>query len=80
MEWVLGVGAGLVVAATTAVAIRERRSADRARRVSELLGRSGDELQQRVTALDQDTTTMQNVLSSMEEGVVLVGPTGGVRL
>ncbi|HEY3023805.1 MAG TPA: PAS domain-containing protein, partial [Actinomycetota bacterium] len=80
MEWVLGVGAGLVVAATTAVAIRERRSADRAKRVSELLERSGDELQQRVTALDQDTTTMQNVLSSMEEGVVLVGPTGGVRL
>jgi two-component system phosphate regulon sensor histidine kinase PhoR len=80
MEWVLGVGAGLVVAATTAVAIRERRSADRARRVSELLGRSGDELQLRVTALDQDTTTMQNVLSSMEEGVVLVGPNGRVRL
>jgi signal transduction histidine kinase len=80
MEWVLGVGAGLVVAAAVAVAIRERRSADRSRRASELLGRSADELQQRLSALDQDRTTMQNVLSSMEEGVVLVGPTGRVRL
>jgi two-component system phosphate regulon sensor histidine kinase PhoR len=80
MEWVLGVGAGLVAAAAVGVAIRERRSSDHARRASELLGRSADELQQRVTALDQDTTTMGNVLSSMEEGVVLVGPTGGVRL
>jgi two-component system phosphate regulon sensor histidine kinase PhoR len=80
MEWVLGVGAGLVVAAAVAVAIRERRSADRSRRASELLGRSADELQQRMSALDQDRTTMRNVLSSMEEGVVLVGPTGRVRL
>jgi signal transduction histidine kinase len=80
VEWVLGVGAGLVVAAAVAVAIRERRSSDQARRASELLGRSADELQQRVTALDHDTTTMGNVLSSMEEGVVLVGPTGRVRL
>jgi signal transduction histidine kinase len=80
MEWVLGVGAGLVVAAAVAVAIRERRSADRSRRASELLGRSADELQRRLSALDQDRTTMQNVLSSMEEGVVLVGPTGRVRL
>jgi two-component system phosphate regulon sensor histidine kinase PhoR len=69
-----------VVAAAVAVAIRERRSADRSRRASELLGRSADELQQRLSALDRDRTTMQNVLSSMEEGVVLVGPTGRVRL
>jgi signal transduction histidine kinase len=80
MEWVIGVGAGLVVAAAVAVAIRERRTADRSRRASELLGRTADELQQRLSALDQDRTTMQNVLSSMEEGVVLVGPTGRVRL
>jgi signal transduction histidine kinase len=80
MEWVLGVGAGLVVGAAVVVAIRERRSADRSRRAFELLGRSADELQQRMSALHQDRTTMQNVLSSMEEGVVLVGPTGRVRL
>ena len=80
VEWVLGVGAGLVVGAAVVFAIRERRSADRSRRASELLGRSGDELQQSMSALDQDRTTMQNVLSSMEEGVVLVGPTGRVRL
>ncbi|HEV8621624.1 MAG TPA: ATP-binding protein [Actinomycetota bacterium] len=80
MEWVLGVGAGLVVGAAVVVAIRERHSADRSRRASELLGRSADELQQRMSALHQDRTTMQNVLSSMEEGVVLVGPNGRVRL
>jgi signal transduction histidine kinase len=80
MEWVLGVGAGLVVGAAVVVAIRERRSADRSWRASELLERSADELQQRMSALHQDGTTMQNVLSSMEEGVVLVGPTGRVRL
>ncbi len=80
MEWVLGVGAGLVVAAAVAVAIRERRSADRSRRAAELLRGSTEELQERVRSLVEDRTTMGNVLSSMEEGVVLLGPTGRVRL
>ncbi len=80
MEWILWVGAGLALAMAVAVAIRERRSADRSRQASELLERSAQELQQRVSALDEDRTTMENVLSSMEEGVVLVGPTGHVRL
>ena len=80
MEWIVGVVAGVAVAAAVAVAIRERRSADRTRQASELLGRSAQELRQRVSALDEDRTTMENVLSSMEEGVVLVGPTGRVRL
>jgi two-component system phosphate regulon sensor histidine kinase PhoR len=80
MEWVLGIGGALVVAAAVAVAIRERRSADRSRQASELLGRSADELRQRIGVLDEDRTTMENVLSSMEEGVVLVEPTGRVRL
>src|SRR6266540_4824905 len=80
MEWVLGVGAGLVVAAAVAVAIRERRSADRSRRAAALLRGSSEELQQRVRSLVEDRTTMGNVLSSMEEGVVLLGPTGRVRL
>jgi len=80
MGWILWVGAGLAVAAAVAVAIRERRSAGRSRRASELLERSARELQQRVSALDEDRTTMENVLSSMEEGVVLLGPSGRVRV
>ncbi|HYV02670.1 MAG TPA: ATP-binding protein [Actinomycetota bacterium] len=80
MEWVLGVGAGLVVAAAVAVAIRERRSADRSRRAAALLRGSSEDLQERVRSLVEDRTTMGNVLSSMEEGVVLLGPTGRVRL
>jgi two-component system phosphate regulon sensor histidine kinase PhoR len=80
VEWVLGVGAGLVVAAAIAVAVRERRSADRSRHAAELLRRSTEDLQGRVRSLDEDRSTMENVLSSMEEGVVLVGPAGRVRL
>src|SRR6266498_2674380 len=80
VEWVLGIGAGLVVAAAVAFAIRERRSADRSRRAAELLRGSTEDLQERVRSLVEDRTTMGNVLSSMEEGVVLLGPTGRVRL
>ncbi|MGH2651146.1 MAG: ATP-binding protein, partial [Actinomycetota bacterium] len=42
--------------------------------------RSTEGLQEHVRSLDEDRTTMGNVLSSMEEGVVLVGSTGRVRL
>jgi signal transduction histidine kinase len=80
MEWVLGVGAGVVVGAAVIVAIRERRSAHRSWQASELFRGSAEDLQQRLSSLDEDRTSMGNVLSSMEEGVVLVAPTSRVRL
>ena len=58
MEPVVLVSVVVAVAAAIAVAIRERRTADRSRRASELLGKSANELQQRVDALDQDRSTM----------------------
>jgi signal transduction histidine kinase len=80
MEPVVVVCLVLAVAAAIALAVRERRSADRSQHAVELLRRSTEGLQEQLRSLDEDRSTMGNVLSSMEEGVVLVGPTGRVRL
>jgi signal transduction histidine kinase len=80
MEPVVVVCLVLAVAAATAIAVRERRSADRSQHAVELLRRSAEGLQEQLQSLDEDRSTMGNVLSSMEEGVVLVEPTGRVRL
>ena len=79
MEPVVLVSVVVAVAAAIAFAVRERRSADRSRHAAELLRRSTEDLQGRVRSLDEDRSTMENVLSSMEEGVVLVGPTVACR-
>ena len=80
MEPVVVVSLVLAVAAAIAIAVRERRSADRSQHAVELLRRSAEGLQEHVRSLDEDRSTMGNVLSSMEEGVVLVAPTSRVRL
>src|SRR4029453_136498 len=53
---------------------------ERSQHEVEVLRRSTEGLQEQLRSLDEDRSTMGNVLSSMEEGVVLVGPTGRVRL
>ncbi|HEX9124377.1 MAG TPA: ATP-binding protein [Actinomycetota bacterium] len=76
---------GLVLLAVVAVAavvlaIRTHRAGDHARRTAESLGRTVSSLQRRIAELDDDRHAMETVLSSMEEGVVLVGSVGGIRL
>lgn len=56
---------------------RERRRVDRA---SQTLARSKRGLERRLEELDEDHRAMQTVLSSMQDGVVLLGPVGGIRL
>jgi signal transduction histidine kinase len=80
MEPVVVVSLVLAVAAAIAIAVRERRSADRSQHAIELLRRSAEGLREHVRSLDEDRSTMGNVLSSMEEGVVLVAPTSRVGL
>ncbi len=80
MEGVLLVVAVVIALAGVAVAAYERRASTRARRASTALDRSAQNLREQVQALDEERRAMNAVLSSMEEGIVLVGPDGKVHL
>ena len=79
MEKLLAV---VVVVAVLAIAfgLTQLRASEHARRSSELLGRRVVNLTSRLAEQDEERRAMETVLSSMEEGVVLVSPIGGIRL
>ncbi|HZP90657.1 MAG TPA: ATP-binding protein [Actinomycetota bacterium] len=79
MEKLLAVAVAVAVLAI-AFAVAELRASDHARRSSEILGRRIGALTSRLADLDEERRAMETVLSSMEEGVVLVSPVGGIRL
>jgi len=74
MDGVPLVVALVIALAGVAVAAYERRASLRARRASSALDRSAQNLREQVHALDEERRAMDAVLSSMEEGIVLVGP------
>ena len=80
MDGVPLVVALVIALAGVAVAAYERRASLRARRASSALDRSAQNLREQVHALDEERRAMDAVLSSMEEGIVLVGADGRVRL
>jgi two-component system phosphate regulon sensor histidine kinase PhoR len=80
MEPVVVVAAIVAVAAAAAVAIRERRSSQRSRRSSEELQRSTEMARKRAGTLADERQAMETALSSMEEGVILLGAGGKVDL
>jgi two-component system phosphate regulon sensor histidine kinase PhoR len=71
---------GVVAVVAILFAVRELRVADRAHRSAEERDRAIGTLQRRLDELDEDRRATETVLSSMEEGVVLVGSVGGIRL
>jgi signal transduction histidine kinase len=71
---------GVVAVVAIVFAVRELRAADRARRSAEDGDRAIGTLRRRMDELDEDRRATETVLSSMEEGVVLVGSVGGIRL
>jgi len=79
MEKLLAV-VGVVAVVAIVFAARELRAADRARRSAEERDRTIGSLQRRLEELNEDRRATETVLSSMEEGVVLVGSVGGIRL
>jgi len=79
MEKLLAV-VGVVAVVAIAFAARQFRAADRARRSAEERDRAIGSLQRRLEELNEDRRATETVLSSMEEGVVLVGSVGGIRL
>jgi signal transduction histidine kinase len=70
----------VVAALAVFLAVRQLRAADRAHRVAEEGDRTIGSLRRRIDELDDERRAMQTVLSSMHEGVVLVGSVGGIRL
>ncbi|MFB3739795.1 MAG: sensor histidine kinase [Candidatus Velamenicoccus archaeovorus] len=76
--WLVVLGVIVLLAAIAAVVTSQR--ADHARRTAESLGRTVNALQRRLDELEGDRQATDTVLSSMEEGVVLVGSVGGIRL
>lgn len=79
VEELLAVAAVLAVGALV-YSFWEWRERHRIIRASEALARSNRDLERRLGELDEDHRAMQTVLSSMQDGVVLIGPVGGVRL
>ncbi len=79
MEKLLAVAVVLAILAL-GFAVTQLRASERARRSSETLGRRVENLTNRLADLDEERRAMETVLSSMEEGVLLVSPVGGVRL
>jgi len=79
MEKLLAV-VGVVAVVAIVFAIRELRVADRAHRSAEERDRVIGTLQRRLDQLHDDSRATETVLSSMEEGIVLVGSVGGIRL
>jgi len=70
----------LVGVAGLAIAINERRGSEQARRGIGALRRSTEEMRRELRSLGESRRTMELVLSSMEEGVVLVDSGGRVSL
>ena len=79
VEELLAVAAVLAVGALV-YSFWERRERHRVVHASEALGRSSRDLERRLEELDEDHRAMQTVLSSMQDGVILIGPVGGIRL
>jgi len=71
---------GVVAVVAIVFVARQLRAADRARRSAEERDRTISSLQRRLEELNEDRRATETVLSSMEEGVVLVGSVGGIRL
>ena len=61
MERVVVVCLVLAVVAAIAIAVRERRSADRSQHAVELLRRSAEGLQEQLQSLDEDRSTLLNL-------------------
>jgi signal transduction histidine kinase len=80
MAWILAGTALLVGLIGIAFAVRERRASDLRSRQKAALERSAEEMRDEIESLDDQRRAMETVLSSMEDGVVLLGADGGVRL
>jgi signal transduction histidine kinase len=80
MVWIPVAVALLIALIGVALAVRERRSSDLERMRGAELERSEKELRGQIHSLDEERRAMETVLSSMEEGVVLFGADGVVRL
>ena len=79
LEKVLAVLVVLAAGGIT-VAVRERLGRVRAERAAELTERERGDLGRQLERRDHDLDAMETVLSSMGDGVVLIGSVGGVRL
>jgi two-component system phosphate regulon sensor histidine kinase PhoR len=80
MTWIVAAAALVIALIAVALAARERRASDLEHRHGAALERSVEELGARVQSLDEERRAMEMVLSSMEEGILLFGADGGVRV
>jgi two-component system sensor histidine kinase SenX3 len=71
---------GVIAVLAVVVAVRTYRNAGRARRTSDSLNRTVSDMRRTLDELEADRQATETVLSSMEEGVVLIGSASAIRL